>query len=425
MPFDYVILGAGIVGLSTAYHLKRLAPNARVLVVDRANSPGAGDTGKSAAAYRAFFTNRLNMALSKASIEFYESVQGSGFDLGMKDVGYLFLIDRRLYHDVKEGLAEAERLGLSFDMLEPGVIEEKLGIRTSVEGLEEADILGLGDIVAGVLARKAGIIAAEKLVEYYYMSARNMGVEFSFNTTVTGLVPRPREPLGVEGEPFAWQDSRIAEIRTSKGTIEVAGKTIAALGAWTFKVLNPVGVEPYSRPKKRQVFTVKSNSLKAMLYARGLNRHGISPMIVFPRKAYARPEPGEGGYWVGMSDDLGRPFTLDEDPAPEEDFYVYSVLPILSLYKPEFQDATVSASWAGNYDISFDGLPIIFEAYGSDLIVSCGTSGSGIMKADSIGRITAALALGMDEVELYDGETVKTSWLGLEDRRVEQEKLVI
>ena len=425
MPFDYVVLGAGIVGLATAYHLKRLSPDARVLVVDKASSPGAGDTGKSAAAYRAFFTNRLNLALSKASIEFYESVQESGFDLGMRDVGYLFLLDEKLYRDVKEGLVEAERLGLPFDTLDPGVIEERLGIRTSVRDLEEAEILGLGDIVAGVLAKRAGIIAAEKLVEYYYNAARDMGVEFSFNTRVLELIPRPREPLGVEGEPFAWQDSRIAEVKTSRGTIEVRGKTIAALGAWTFKVLNPVGVEPYSRPKKRQVFAVKSDGLKRMLYARGLNRHGLSPMIVFPRKAYARPEPGEGGFWVGMSDDLGRPFMLDEDPAPEEDFYFYSLLPVLSLYKPEFHDATVTASWAGNYDISFDGLPIIFEAYESDLIVSCGTSGSGIMKADSIGRITASLALGMEEAELYDEEVVKTGWLGLEKRRVEQEKLII
>ena len=426
MPYDYVVLGAGIVGLATAYHLKRLNPKASVLLLDKGHGPGAGDTGKSAAAFRAFFTSRINMSLAKTSIEFYRSIQEKGFDLGMRFVGYLFLLDKRLKRSARKGLEEAKRLGLDYEVLDPGTLEDRLGIRTRVEDLEEAELIGTGDVEEGILVREAGIIAAEKLVEYYYTSITSMGVEVSFNTLVTGFKIEPRRPLGVEGEPFPWQDSRVSGVETSRGTIHAKKKVIAALGAWSSKVLNPIGVDSYTRPKKRQVFSVRAEGpLAKTLHAEGLNEYNLSPMLVFPRKAFARPEPGEGSFWVGISDHLGRPFTLDEDPAPEEQFYTLGILPILSLYHPGFEGAVPHSSWAGNYDISFDGAPIIYEPYESDLVVSAGTSGSGIMKADAIGRITASLALGLDEAELYGGETVRVERLGLERRMIEPEELVI
>ena len=54
-----------------------------------------------------------------------------------------------------------------------------------------------------------------------------------------------------------------------------------------------------------------------------------------------------------------------------------------------------------------------------------GASGSGIMKADAMGRIAAALYSGEEYALLYDGEKFRVSDLGLRDRRVEPEKLVI
>jgi hypothetical protein len=47
------------------------------------------------------------------------------------------------------------------------------------------------------------------------------------------------------------------------------------------------------------------------------------------------------------------------------------------------------------------------------------------MKADAIGRITASLTLGLEEAELYTGETIKVKLLGLKERVTGAEKLVI
>ena len=428
MPYDYVVVGAGIIGLATAFHLKRLDPGASVLVVEREAGPGAGDTGRSAAAFRVFFTGRVNNLLAGSSVEFYRHVQEEeGHDLGMMWLGYLFLLDERGLRKVEEGLRIAESMGLDFERLDPGLVAERLGARVRVEGTEEAELTGAGDVVEAILARKAGIMDPEKLVRYYYEKARSMGVEFAFDSPVEGFIVEPRRPLGVEGEPFAWQDARVAGVRVrGGGEVRARRKVVAALGAWSPLLLDEIGVDSYSRPKKRQVFVVRADGPRAgLLRASGFNRYGLAPMIILPRGVYVRPEPVEGNFWVGMSDYLGRPYRLEEPPAPEEEFYTLSILPILSLYLPQFEDAYPTASWAGHYDISFDAQPIVYEPFESDLIVAAGTSGSGIMKADAIGRVAASLALGMEEAELYGGESIPVRWLGIEGRLLEEEKLVI
>jgi len=59
------------------------------------------------------------------------------------------------------------------------------------------------------------------------------------------------------------------------------------------------------------------------------------------------------------------------------------------------------------------------------LIVVGGASGSGIMKADSTGRIAAALYKGEEYAVLYGGREFKVSDLSLKERKVEREKLII
>jgi len=427
--YDFIVVGAGVVGLSTAYHIKRMSPDSKVLVLERGPAPGSGDSGRSAAAFRAFFTNRVNLMLSNSSIEFYRSVQSGGFDLGLRFVGYLFLADKRLHEELRDGLREAERLGLEFKVLEPGVLEEALGVRVRVEGLEESSLIGAGDIVEGILALKAGIMDAEKVVDYYYRAGLSAGVIYSFNSEVESLLVEPSRPLGIPGEPFPWQDLRVTGVKVAGGgEVRASRKVIVAAGAWTWRLTGRIGVESFSRPKKRQVFSVRASKepLRRVLHARGLNPYNVAPMIILPKKAYMRPVPGEESFWVGLSDDLGRPFELEDwEPRAELDFYVRGVLPIVSLYFPQVQELYPHAMWAGYYDYSPDGLPIVYEPYDSNLIVSCGTSGSGIMKADAIGRITASLALGLEEAELYTGESIEVKLLGLRERVSGAEKLII
>ncbi|HID72581.1 TPA: FAD-binding oxidoreductase, partial [Candidatus Micrarchaeota archaeon] len=357
--YDVVIVGAGVVGLSTAYHILRRDPRKRVLVVDKAPGLGGGDSGKSAAASRAFFYSRTNLALAHSSIEFYRRVQEGGFDLGMLFVGYLFVFGKRGYAEVSGALAEVRRRGLEYREYEPEDLAKLLGLRTSFAGDEEAELMGLEEPFRGVYVPVAGVMRPENLLSYYAQEVRRMGGEIAFGTEVRGFLVEPLRPVGVPGEPFPWQEAEVRGVVTDRGEVR-AGKVVVAAGAWTHKLLDPLGIDCHSRPKKRQVFVVAADTpqLEGLLFSRGFNEYGVAPFTILPRGVYVRPEPSERRFWVGMSDELGRPIRLEEDPLPEERFYLYGVYPVLHKYLPQFRDARPCAMWAGHYDISPDGLPV-------------------------------------------------------------------
>jgi glycine/D-amino acid oxidase-like deaminating enzyme len=132
----------------------------------------------------------------------------------------------------------------------------------------------------------------------------------------------------------------------------------------------------------------------------------------------------EGVFWVSYADDFPRAFMLEENPQPEKDFYEYGIYQVLVKYFPQFRDCRPYSAFAGLYEINtLDGHPVIFEE--NDLIVVGGASGSGIMKADAVGRIAAALYDDEEYATLYGGRKIKVSDLGIKERRVERERLQI
>ena len=66
--FDVVIIGAGMAGASLAW---ALAPERRVLVLERESQPGYHSTGRSAAVLHSSYGNRAIRALTAASAPFY------------------------------------------------------------------------------------------------------------------------------------------------------------------------------------------------------------------------------------------------------------------------------------------------------------------------------------------------------------------
>lgn len=424
---DVVIVGAGIVGLASAYHIKQENPRVDVLVVDALSGPGHGDTGRSAAAFRTFFYSRTNIALAATSVRFYRYVQEEvGFDLGMKFIGYLFLLTRSHYSMLEPILRVMEHRGLGYKLIDRDTLSEKLGVRVDVSGDEEAEIMGLEDIHIGIFIEEAGTMRPEKLVEFYYAELEKMGTRFLFNSEVSSIVLEPREPLGIPFEPLPWQDVVVSGVKLHGDKFVKARRAvIVAAGARSYQILDPIGVDVHSKPKKRQVFVLKASKpeLQKLLFVEGFNRENTAPFMLLPKGVYVRPTPEEGAFWVGVSDHLGRPFKWEPDPQPENYYYQYGVYPVLSVYFPQFRDIRPESAWAGFYDISIDSQPVIFRVDG--LIVAAGTSGSGIMKADAIGRIVAGLYFEKKYVELYGGEKFYVSSLGLSERSVEEEKLVI
>jgi glycine/D-amino acid oxidase-like deaminating enzyme len=424
---DVLIIGAGIIGLTTAYHIKSRNPNVDVLVVDKLAAPGQGSTAKSAAAFRCLFYSRTNFALADSSVEFYRHVQAElGYDLKLRWPGYLWLFDEDGYRRMLPVLGDLAKKGFQYKEYDENELAKKLDIKTDFAGDDEAQLMGLGNVYMGILIPKAGLVDVDSLIKFYESKFLELGGKIQCNTEVTGIVVEPRQPLGMPGEPYFWQDATVVGANTTKGLIK-AKKTIVAAGAWASQLLDPIGVECFIKARKRQIFSIKAETeaLRKMLFTKNFTDAGCLPFTILPRpSAYIRPAPEENALWLAYGDEFPRAFKIEDNPEPEENFYKYGLYQVFVKYFPQFAACQPFSAFAGLYEINtIDGQPLVFEE--NNLMVVGGASGSGIMKADAIGRIAAALYRGEEYAWLHGERRFKVSDLGLKGRNVEPEKLVI
>lgn len=425
--YDALVIGAGIIGLSTAYHIKNRNPNLDVLVVDKLGAAGQGSTAKSAAAFRCLFYSRTNFVLANSSAEFYKHVQNDlGFDLKQRWNGYLWLFDKEGHGKMLPILKDLADRGFQYMEYDGSELAKKLDMCADLAGDEEAQMMNLGDVYRGILIPKAGLIDVDSLVEYYKTEFLKIGGKIQYNTEVKEITVTPNQPLGMPDEPYFWQDATITGVRTSKGPIE-AKKTVLATGPWLPQLLDPLGIECFVKPKKRQIFSVKAKTepLRKLLYNSEFTGAGCLPFTILPGPSILiRPTPEEEALWLAYADDFPRAFKLEDDPQPEENYYRYGIYQVLVKYFPQFVGCEPFSAFAGLYEInSVDGQPLVFEE--NSLMVVGGASGSGIMKADAVGRIAAALYYDEEYAMLYGDRKFKVSDLGLKNRQAEPEKLII
>ena len=423
---DVLVVGAGVLGLSSAYHIKRNDPKKRVLVIDRNGGPGQGNSAKSEGAFRNIFTSETNYLLADSTINWFSHLQNDlGYDLKLAHIGYLWLYSEAHHSRLEYAFDTMRRRGVELRTFEKEDLKRMVpDLVTDFDGDEEAELLGLEDVDVGVLGVKCGSVDADALVRSYESEFLKLGGEIRYSTTATRLILKPEEELGIPGEPFVWQESRVAGAETSRGDI-LAETTVVAAGVWSERLLDPIGFDAAMRPKKRQIFVFKDQRLDGLLKVKELNEYGALPLTILPRAGiYLKAELTEGSIWLGCADSLGRSFGLEDDPQPEEEYYTDNIYHVLVKYFPCFQDVRPMNMWAGQYAInSFDEIPVVAPAPG--MIYVGAASGSGIMKSDALGRIVAALYAGEKEAELFGGRRFRVEDLGIHTRNVEREEFVL
>jgi len=423
--YDVLVVGAGIIGLATACYVKEINPSLSVAVIDRLADAGQGNTARSVGGFRrGIFTSHVNRILVETSVDHYLDVEKSGeHSFGMRFIGYLIMLTDSRYNLIREYIQPLIKQG-RVKMLDSKELREKLGVVTEFNGDEEAKMLEMENIKYGMFAPECGQMDVDKLITYYKQRCLTNGVELIFNKEVKSLVLSPLNPLGIPNEPRVWQAKKIEGVELRDGERIKADKIIVATGAWTSELLDPLGVDCMVKPKKRQLAVVRADTdeLKQLLSRGGLNKENTPPMIFFPKGLYLVPRKNEGCFWIGLTDDIGRAFKIDLEP--EERFYYDHAHPMLAKYYPEFRNARPESMWAGCYSMNMlDGNPIIFKFL--NCTVATGGSGSGAMKADAIGRITASVALDKRVAILHGGIPFDTSVLGIENRRVDKEYLIL
>lgn len=406
MTFDYIIIGAGVIGSSTAYYLKKALPEKRILLVDRNHTAGAGNTAKSAALYRNFFSSRTSRILAASSIRYYLEL---GDKIQLDPIGYLWLFSEEQWKTSQKNILQLDMKKDEFEVLDRAGIATILKINLQSKG-------SFADVHAGIFCHLCGSLSAMALARHYTSEFVSLGGEVSFDTDIKSFI------LTGQSSCYAtWDDVLVNKIIDQRGNSYYASNYIIATGAWTHELLAPIGIASGILPKKRQLFALKIEE-PAQLIAHPEKTK--TPAIILPAGGvYIKPILYRNILIVGSADDLGQPFLM-LDPEPDPRYFHNAIEPVLNHYFPQLAGYKLSLKWAGYYDYHWPDMIPVVESVANITWVG-GTSGSGVMKADAVGRIAAAGLQGHKEAVLADGARFEVSTLSLRDREIEKEELII
>jgi len=456
--YDVVIVGAGAMGLASAYHLVERDPGLSILVVEARSGPGEGSMGASNAMVRDVFSSWDNHLLAGSSIAFYRRLMAEHEELRtpvpLLDLyGYLWLLPERQREEYAsfvtrhEGSINARPVDLEDLRTCPG-----LDLAPS-RWYEGDDATPPEPITGGLFGRNCGALAPEMLAHFYFTEAKHRGVEFLFDACVQRLSFEGREQILLHESskrPFAFQEAmkgrlRISRVSLGDGRSVRADQVVVAAGAWANQILHPLGVATACSPRPQSLYAVSGPDVEKLLRwephvdpidpGPGASR---TPFLILPTGATLKPIFRQRHMWLGCVDTVAHAIGTREDPGRDgkleynmaelgdREAFGTDLLPTITPYFPAFETAGVRLenSWGGYYSFSPDGLPVLVgEAYG--VIFVGGDSGSGIMKADSLGRLVAAKCEGRADARLFSGETYQLDRLSLSHRDVEEEKIIL
>ncbi|MGA2198349.1 MAG: FAD-binding oxidoreductase [Nitrososphaerales archaeon] len=430
------MIGAGILGVSAAYYIQKNSPGKKVILIDRLGDAGQANTGRSNAMFRNTFSSVDNQVLSNASIDYYLHVQNElKVDLGVDCLGYLWLMTERQLSSAQPHLAKMEANRVELRTYDRGELERMLPEFVAGPRSEDAKVMGLGEVAAGVFGAKCGRLAPDRLAGYYRDEFTGLGGQVMFNADARNLLISAKEQTGIDGEPFVWQDWEATGARLADGTEISAETVVVAAGVWNNELLDPVGIDGHTKAKKRQLFTISVEGkprLERLLNSQGFSSSGVLPFVILPKAGlFIKAVKESREFWIGCEDDVNRPFIsypehdLENYPA-EQSYYERDVYPVLKEYFPQFEGARPERMWGGLYGYNtLDNIPYVFAESG--LVVVGGDSGSGVMKGDALGRVVDAVYRGGEGAEtvLYDGTRFRSSKLGFRSRDVEREDWIL
>jgi len=348
---DVVVIGGGVIGVSTAFHLAK-AGAGKVILLER-RFLGAGASGKSGAVVRMHYSNPYDASLAQLSLPYF---QHWGDYVGYGDAGFVRHGMARL---ITEG--EEEPLRANVEML------QQCGVKTwlmtpEAFGAEYPDI-NLDGVPLVCWEDETGYADPNGTVFGLAAAAEALDVEIRLNTHVSRVV--------MDGQ-------RVTGVETAAGVIET-NTVVLAPGAYANALINPLGIDYGLQPNRVQVAIFRRPEAQA-------KPHPI--FIDGKHKMWVRPD-GPTNTLAGYDHDI---FGADPDFFDESidwDFLV-ECRKRLSDRLPYMSETPMRGGWAGVLTNSPDGHAILEQTPGYDgLFLAVGDSGTNFKTAPMIGKCMA------------------------------------
>jgi sarcosine oxidase subunit beta len=352
---DVVVIGGGVNGCSTAYHLAKAGVR-RVVLVEKSHV-ASGPTGLSSGVVRQYYTLEPLAMMARDSVKVLENFgEIVGGEAGFVQCGIVFMNGPVDDDVMRESVEMHQRIG----------IEEKL--LSAGELLQMEPQLNTEGIVHGAYEPQGGYADPALVANSFASAAEREGVVILRNTEVTSI---------------NVSSGRIAGVLTTKGEIatEVA---VNVAGPWGKQIANMAGVDIPLSASRHPVHVLERPPVW----------HTPTPVWVdLVNGWYFKPE-GMHGMMVGSLTEVpadqnvriegyGMKTSFDETVPYSEG--IVNRFPVMA-------DGTATTGWAGLYDVTPDGLPVIdrFPAV-EGFFCAVGWNGHGFKTSPALGALMAEL----------------------------------
>ncbi|WP_107852069.1 L-2-hydroxyglutarate oxidase [Oceanimonas marisflavi] len=213
--FDFIIIGGGIVGMSTAWQLKKAYPDSKMLLVEKESGPARHQTGHNSGVIHAgvYYTPgslkaKFCLEGNRATKEFCRE-----HDIPFDECGKLLVATNELEMQRMKALWDrSEANGLERYWLNAGELKER-----------EPNITGMG----GIFVPSSGIVDYKQVTAAMGREFVRLGGEIRYSTEVTGLKEEAEQVV----------------VQTSQG--EFQGRfLVSCSGLMADRVVRMLGLEP-------------------------------------------------------------------------------------------------------------------------------------------------------------------------------------
>lgn len=352
-PADAVVIGAGVIGASCAYHL--VQRGLRVVVLDRAAAPGAGSTGRATGGFRAQYATAINIRLSLLSRgKLRGFVEDTGVDPGFRQVGYLWLAT---------GAAALAELRAAQQLQQAeGVTDATMVAHDEIAAINPH--IALDGVLGGAWCPSDGVMRPTEILRGYLEATARRGATLRWDEPATAI-----ERAG---------DGRITAVVTPRGRYPAA-IVIDAAGPWAAPVAALAGVELPVAPLRRQVAVTEPTAALPASFPMTIWDDGFHLRVRDDRVLLLRPTPG----------DPADSWSTAVEPA-----WLDAIAAVAPVRVPALRGVALdrARAWAGLYEMSPDHHAILGWAPGcANLLLVNGSSGHGVMHAPALGALAAEI----------------------------------
>jgi len=349
--YDVIIVGAGVIGCSLAYHLAKLGVT-NVLLLEREEFPGTGSTSKALGGIRAQFTTAINIQMSRLAMKLLEEMdEDMRSQSGYVKAGYLFMTNtQQRFEQMKNAARFQQELGVAVVLLAREEISERVPfIKTE-------------DVIGGTFGKHDGFIDPNGLTNAYFTRARAMGVQYMKN---------------VEVNAFIKQNNKAVGVKTAAGDFQ-AEFIVNCCGPFAKELAQIAGVALPVEAIRRQV----------VITGPVLHWPRVIPMLIDSDTGLVLRREGEAIALIYSNPEEPPGVNMKFDPE-----FIEVVATKMLQRAPGLEAAgfDYSRCWAGCYEVTPDHHAIIGESGVPGFLLCNGFSGHGVMHAPAAGLALAEM----------------------------------